>query len=143
MSKKTRPKYKKQGMVVAQQHSISFSGPLPHPNDLEKYENIVPGSAEKIIKLAENQSIHRQNLEKKVINSGIKNSNKGLNFGLIIGISGFIVVAYCAYLKLQVLAGIIAAIDLGSLVGVFVYGSIQRKNERLLKEKELKKNISQ
>lgn len=123
--------------LVARQETVSFSGPLPHPSDLAKYEQITPGAAERIIKMAENQAAHRQELEKKVINSGVKNSNKGLNFGLFIGLTGFAVVAYCAYLKLQILAGVISAIDLGSLVGVFVYGSIQRKRERTQKEKEM------
>ncbi len=126
----------RQNTIVTQQ-TVSFSGPLPQPSDLAKYEQIAPGAAERIIKMAEEQAAHRQKLEKKVIDSGIKNSNKGLNYGLLIGLSGFAVVAFCAYLKLQVLAGIIAAIDLGSLVGVFVYGSIQRKNERIRKEKEM------
>lgn len=114
--------------------SISYSGPIPHPSDLARYEEIFPGAAERIIKMAENQATHRQELEKKVIDSGIKNSNKGLNFGLFVGIGGFILVGWLAYLGETILAGIIGTLDLASLVGVFVYGSIQRKKERIEKE---------
>ncbi len=127
-----------QRTVVTTQQTISFSGPLPHPSDLAKYEQITPGAAERIIKMAEEQAVHRQVLEKKVIDSGVDNSRKGLRYGLLIGLSGFAAVAYCAYLGYQGLAGTIATIDLGSLVGVFVYGSNQRKNERIQKEKEMK-----
>lgn len=112
----------------------SFSGPLPAPVDLEHYEKVLPGAAERIISMAERQSAHRQNLETKVINSEISNSKTGLYFGFAIGIGGFIVVGYCASFGYQILAGIIAALDIGSLVGVFVYGSEKRKKERIEKE---------
>lgn len=123
--------------VVARAQSISYSGPLPVPAHLAQYEEILPGAAERILKMAEEQSIHRRALESKVINSGVADSKKGLWFGFFIGLSGFLVVGYCAHLGFQILAGIIAALDLGSLVGVFVYGSRQRKAERVEKEKAI------
>jgi uncharacterized membrane protein len=43
------------------QISVSRSVPLPHPSELEHYENILPGAAARIIAMAENQSKHRQN----------------------------------------------------------------------------------
>ncbi len=85
--------------------------------------------------MAEEQADHRRGLETQVIQSGIKDSRKGLWFGFLIGVTGFGVVAYCAYLRFQVLAAIIATLDLGSLVGVFIYGSRKRSTERLEKEK--------
>jgi len=126
-------KHQNRAAIVAQQ-SVSFSGPLPPPNHLEQYERILPGAAERLLKMAEDQSLHRRNLETKVIHSGVSDSKKGLWFGLIMGLSGFGLVGYCASLGLQLLAGIIAALDLGSLVGVFVYGSKQKRAERVEKE---------
>jgi len=41
-----------------------YSGPLPHPDMLIKYEDALPGSADRIIKMAELQSLHRQSVEK-------------------------------------------------------------------------------
>ena len=128
-----------EGAIVAHE-SVSFSGPLPPPNHLEHYEKVLPGAAERIFKMAENQSLHRRNLETKVVDSGISDSKKGLWFGLLIGLSGFLLVGYCAYLGFQLLAGIIGALDLGSLVGVFVYGSNQKKAERIEKEKAVHEN---
>ncbi len=120
--------------AIVRHQSVSFSGPLPPPNHLEQYERILPGAAERILKMAEDQSLHRRNLETKVIHSGVSDAKKGLWFGLIMGLSGFGLVGYCASLGLQLLAGIIAALDLGSLVGVFVYGSKQKRAERVEKE---------
>ena len=54
--------------------STSFSGPLPHPDMLRKFDDVVPGAAERIIKMAEDQSNHRKDLERKVIESDIARS---------------------------------------------------------------------
>ncbi len=42
-----------------------YAGPLPHPEILEKFEQILPGSADRILKQAEAQTLHRIELEKK------------------------------------------------------------------------------
>jgi len=42
-----------------------YSGPLPHPAVLKQFEEFIPGSAERILKLFEKQTAHRQALEKK------------------------------------------------------------------------------
>lgn len=36
-----------------------FSGPLPPPSIMKGYEDIVPGSADRILSMAENQAKHR------------------------------------------------------------------------------------
>jgi uncharacterized membrane protein len=47
--------------------AASFSGPLPPPSILGKYNDILPNGAERIMKMAENQSTHRIELEKLAI----------------------------------------------------------------------------
>ena len=37
----------------------AYSGPLPAPATIKKYENILPGSAERIFKMAEKEQAHR------------------------------------------------------------------------------------
>lgn len=59
--------------VVVHQ-STSFSGPLPPPEILRRFDEVVPGAAERIIKMAEEQSGHRRELEKKVIESDVSRS---------------------------------------------------------------------
>lgn len=120
--------------------AVSFSGPIPPPAHLEQYERILPGAAERILKMAEEQSAHRRSLEKQVIGSGVKRAHLGLWFGLCVGLAGFVVVGYCAYLGFETLAAIIAALDLGSLVGVFVYGSKQTRQEREEKERTVRED---
>lgn len=115
---------------------LNFQGPLPHPNDLAAYNEIVPGSAKTIINMALSQSEHRQNLEKSVINSDIKNSKLGLIFGLIIGLTGMGSAVYCASIGQPTVGSILGGGTLAMLVSTFVYGSKSRKKERERKRVE-------
>ena len=45
--------------------SQEFAGPIPPPSMMKQYEGTLPGSADRILKMAENQSEHRQSLEKQ------------------------------------------------------------------------------
>src|SRR3989344_3906565 len=84
------------GEVIVHQ-SQSFSGPLPPPEALARYEQVVRGAAERIIAMAEKQAMHRQDLEAKVIRSDISNSRLGLWFGLTIGVVGIVSGTFLAY----------------------------------------------
>ena len=67
--------------LLGVRHSETFEGPLPHPNHLAQYESVLPGTADRIIQMAEEQSSHRQFIEKKVIDSNIKNERLGMLLG--------------------------------------------------------------
>lgn len=67
--------------------STFFAGPLPHPNILQGYENIQTGFADRILKMAEIQTSHRQDLEKSVMSSNIANERKGMWFAFIVTMS--------------------------------------------------------
>ena len=66
------------------------SAPLPAPEELERFEQILPGATERIFKQFENQAAHRQKLEKRVITTESINSFVGLIFGFIIGMTGLL-----------------------------------------------------
>jgi len=113
--------------------SQSFSGPLPPPEILRKFDEVVPGAAERIIKMAEDQSIHRKELEKKVIDSDIARSKWGQILGFVIAIAGLAVSAIIVVYGNAIAGGIIGVGTLASLVGVFMYGSKTRSEERKVK----------
>ena len=89
---------------------------------LRKYEEVIPGSADRIISMAERQGEHRQGLELRVVSSNITNEKIGMIFGFIIclvAISGGIY----AIIQGKSAAGLVAIITpLVALAGVFVYG---------------------
>jgi uncharacterized membrane protein len=57
ISPKERPKVARLVNVVFQRH---FSGPLPPPEVLAHYNEVVPGAAERILTLTEEQSAYRR-----------------------------------------------------------------------------------
>lgn len=59
-------------------HSVSFEGPIPPPSLLREYNAIVPGAAERILALAENEGRHRQSLESKAVDANIEAQKKQL-----------------------------------------------------------------
>lgn len=80
--------------------------------------------------MAEEQMRHRQDLEKMVIESEISDSRRGLHYGLIIGLTAVIGGTACILLGHETGGAIIGGTGLTGLVGVFVYGSRQRRKER-------------
>lgn len=63
-------------------HASLFSGPLPPPDALQGYENISPGFANRILVMAEQQSVHRQELERSTIAKQMRQSGTGPMVGL-------------------------------------------------------------
>lgn len=61
-----------------------FSGPLPPPEDFAKYEERLPGSADRILKMAEKQMEHRIETERKIIGYKIKAGKTGQILGFVL-----------------------------------------------------------
>lgn len=105
------------------------SGPIPSASELAKYENILPGAADRIITMAENQSKHRQEMEKKMLLANIKAEQCGQIFGFIIFgmaiIAGFILLILGK--SVEGLASLTIAV--GSIVGLFVYSRQEARKE--------------
>ena len=113
----------------------SFSGPIPPPQVLREYDEILPGLAGRIVAQAERQTEHRISLESKVIESDISRSRQGPICGLIVALAcvggGIITVLYG-----HDWAGTtIATAAVVALAGVFVYGTAMRRSERTDKAK--------
>ncbi|ERO40943.1 DUF2335 domain-containing protein [Lactiplantibacillus plantarum] len=122
-------------MTIAR--SQVFSGPLPPPQQLKEYNDVLPGAADRILKMAERQSEHRQKMEGQVVESNTKNSRLGVIFAFLLGamiIGGGIYLAAIGhpYGTWFSLGGVV------SLVGVFVYGTRSSQKERVKKDKQRK-----
>lgn len=49
-----------------------YSGPLPRPEDLIRYNDAVPGAAERILAMAEREMNHRHESERKILKNRIR-----------------------------------------------------------------------
>jgi len=76
---------KDRGEIVHQyERTMVYGGPIPPASMLREYNEVLPGAAERIFKMAELQSEHRIFLEKTVIVGDSKRADKGLWIGAAI-----------------------------------------------------------
>ena len=117
--------------------SISaFQGPLPPPEMLARYNEVIPNGAERVVAMAESQLRHRQELEGAVVHGNVSAERRGQNYAFILGLAALIGgIGLIAFNKsAEGLAAIITAF--ASLAGVFIYGRWQQQREREQKRKE-------
>jgi len=116
--------------LVAKLSAARYRGPLPPPDILRGYEQLVPGSAKRIFDIFERQADHRMSLEKTVVGSDIQRSWAGLAAGTVITLAVIWLAAQLVASGNTVAAAVLAALDISSLAGVFVYGVRERRKER-------------
>jgi uncharacterized membrane protein len=107
---------------------INGSGTIPSPEILERYNSIIPGLAERIVAHAENQSLHRTALERKLLISNIRKSYLGLVLGFLIGSLGVGGGIWLTFSGFNVIGIVFSSASLVSLVMSFIYGSQNKKN---------------
>ena len=80
------PKEKREAIMSAMfaMEQKTYSGPLPAPEDFAEYEKCLPGSTDRIIRMAEKQVDHRINSEKTIIEKKFKQSGIGQILGAIL-----------------------------------------------------------
>ncbi len=106
--------------------AMTFSGPLPHPILLEGYNDIVENGAERIFKAFENQTNHRLECERKLVDSKIGSEKRGQTFGFVIAIIGLSLATLLAILNHPTVASIIGGASIVGLATVFVTGKVSR-----------------
>ena len=68
--------------TVMMMMSEQFSGPIAHPRHLREYEEILPGSAERIIAMAEKQQGHNIEMERLIVSAQVSDQKRGMRYGL-------------------------------------------------------------
>ena len=58
-----------------------YQGTLPHPDILRGFDEVVAGSAQRIIKLTEDESLHRRALETKALEANISAQQRQVGIG--------------------------------------------------------------
>lgn len=121
-------------VTVQQAH---YQGPLPLPNHFEGYERVLPGSAERIIAMAEKEQDHRIGQEKqalviqdRMIDEDIKMRNKSLNLTVFavlpICFSASVGLALC---KAFVASGIVGGTTVVSIVSATLLGKYLNRDK--------------
>lgn len=99
----------------------AYQGPIPHPDLFAKFEDILPGAADRILTMSESEQKHRHLMEQENMKLVKKMSLLGLYFGFTLAISIIL-----GGISLLVLGHSIEGIGLiltalAALVGSFIY----------------------
>ena len=121
-------------------HREEFSGPIPPPQILERYDALLPGAADRILTMAESQAEHRRSLEACALEADIADVplhraqlRRGQIFALVVALALLAVTGLIAVFH-RTSAGAYAAAGLGggtlvSLVSVFIIGRREAMRE--------------
>jgi len=116
-------------------------GPIPSPEILKNYDAVKAGFADRIIKMAEEESAHRRDLEKLAVESQAKDQAAyrraemlGQISGLAIGLAAIGGAVYSAVHGAQIAGSILGTTGVSGLVTAFIMG---RQNLLKLRQQEL------
>ena len=118
------------------QRTATWSGPLPPPPVLKQYDDLVPGAAERMVRITESQAEHRIRMESAVILGDARRSAAGLIFAFILSLLIISLGAYAVIWGNPWVGVAVIGINIAGLAGVFVYGTNSRRRERERKASE-------
>jgi uncharacterized membrane protein len=135
MSKKKDLLFNKKANRNIVHSTIEFSGPLPPPQMLEKYDQVSPGAAAIIIAMVQKQQEHRMSLEKQVIDSDVSRSRQGLYAGWSTAVLFALCATYLVSIGKSIEGTVLGTSIIVALVSIFVRGSTERSKEREVRDK--------
>jgi uncharacterized membrane protein len=87
---KTLPADKRSRLVAeVASLTVQFSGPLPPPHMLQKYNEILPGAADRILTMAEKEQQFEIDMNKTLVHCEQKYRMTGLVCGLLVSLASF------------------------------------------------------
>lgn len=130
-------------LIFAMEQSIetSYKGPIPPPDYLNGYKEVLPNAPERILTMAEEQQKHRMAMENMIVRRNLQLSERGQFFGFIIVLLFLIAAIYLALNNHETLAGIIMGTTLLGVLGVFVLNKLpwfNKDNDEVEIEEDLK-----
>lgn len=110
--------------AVQVSQSVSYQGPIPHPRILADYENVLPGAADRIIKMAEREQEHRHEFDAKCQASDSRDSLLGILFALFISLStvgaGILIIFNVPSIRGIISGSVLSLSGLAAVVGSFL-----------------------
>jgi len=119
-----------------------FSGPLPLPNLIARYNEIIPNGAERIMAMAERQSAHREQMEARVVNGNVASQTRGSYFAFILALISIMGGFFLIYAGKNAQGLVAIIVSVGSLAGVFIYSKYEQRKERERKSETLQSRRS-
>jgi len=112
--------------ALVQQHAEYRSSPYPPPAEVERFEAILPGFFERLVKETEQEAAHRRTVTTRLQRQDAREAFLGQLFGLIATIAAFGTVAWLASLGHPAAAAAVGGTTIVGLVGAFIAGRTLR-----------------
>ena len=136
------PEEKRELLVRAMILHEQYSSPIAHPRIIAGYERYLPGSADRILTMAEQQQSHRMKLEGRGQAAAIQRDKRGMYLGFILSLA-LMLISLAVILSGFDIAGLgMIAVSTVSLAGVFLYSRHSTRSELRDKREALKKPSS-
>lgn len=120
-----RPDVKDQGIQLVQSFTQKIHvGPLPPADELYRYDQAHPGTAERVVAMAEKEQNHRHAIDNRVITGEFRTRFIG-QVGAIITVLALVGLAgFCVWMQQTIAASVVVAI--GGAGAVFLKHTAQR-----------------
>ena len=121
--------------------AASYSGPLPPPEWLKQYEEVLPGIADRMMSLVESEvssqhdaSAHRRQMLEQALAGGITMAKRGQVGAWLLGFAFLVASVVLILAGHSVLGGVIGIADLVGIVVSFTVALLRRDAEEGLSE---------
>lgn len=115
---------------------IQYEGPLPPGYMLREYEEVLPGAADRVFRMAEQQAEHRQYMEKQVVASKSRAELLGVVFAGTIVLATVIGGIFLIHAGNDIAGLSTLIVGIGGIAGTFIYGTRSEKKERAEKREQ-------
>lgn len=115
--------------VISSSVTTSYKGPIPDPETYRRYEETHPGSADRILRMAENQSSHRIEMEKYISKRQMNQSSTGQWMAFILSILFLGCGSFLIYNDHDWAGGAIVTSTLIGLAYVFIKGKYAQRED--------------
>lgn len=116
--------------------SMMFSGPLPPPDVLAGYDDIIEGGADRLFSMVEKEQAHRLEMKGKLVECQItdtasarRQEGRGQIFALVIGLSIILAGVLMTVLGYAVAGATVITGTLAAGVGAFIIGRTGSKDD--------------
>ena len=104
---------------------LSVSSPLPIPSSFREYDKVLPGSAERILKMAENEQNGRRDWDRAALDGALKENARGQYLGATLNVIFAIVAVILAMYDREISASAFAVAC--AVSGIFHFKSWRPK----------------
>ena len=97
-----------------------YQGPIPPPGFLAQFDEVVPGAADRIIKMTEGNMAHRMKMERTMVRGDLALKAMGMGCAFFALLAMLALVGLAVYLNHPWIATVLGGTTIAAVVGMFL-----------------------